>query len=386
MSKATLTAALRAKLVALGFIDGAPLTSMCAAHADAIWDDGPGGGGGIGYTTTTAGFTMPGVGSAVTVAVTAGSASVFAGQPVFISTAGFFTAAASGADAVALTNLGYTGNASPGAVIASGVMVVPSGIRGEAGAQGPQGIQGPVGPAVYPTLFTPDAHTLAMVTFRNLRGDGDVDDAVVARGAWTAYADAAQPQWMQGPFGLAMRNGTATTSKKGFRLASGLWRPTTGITLAAWVWPVTSYTSGSFGRVINKFYQNDTWTTGSYWSAGMDFSSANLRGGINTDAGFFSVTTAHADKVPQRQWSHVVFTYDFATLKLYMNGQLEASALNAAASFNWGTDGDWFIGQIPVSVTHEQWPGGCDGIRIDGVARSAAEIRAEYRLGMGWTA
>jgi hypothetical protein len=48
MSKASLTAALRAKLVALGFIDGAPLTSMCNAHADAIWDDGPGGGGGIG--------------------------------------------------------------------------------------------------------------------------------------------------------------------------------------------------------------------------------------------------------------------------------------------------------------------------------------------------
>jgi hypothetical protein len=157
MSKATLTAALRAKLVALGFIDGAPLTSMCAAHADAIWDDGPGGGGGggIGYTTTTAGFTMPASGAAVTVAVTAGSASVFAGQPVFVSTAGFFTAAASGADAVALTNLGYAGNAAAGTAIASGVMVVPSGLRGETG---PQGIQGPVGPgATYETIHWPDA-------------------------------------------------------------------------------------------------------------------------------------------------------------------------------------------------------------------------------------
>lgn len=95
---------------------------------------GPAGSSGINaFTTTTSNFTQPSVGSNVTVAVVA-TAWMSQGQTVYASTGGYYAVAsiASGVS-VTITNLGYTGNALPGATISSGATISAAGQQGATG-------------------------------------------------------------------------------------------------------------------------------------------------------------------------------------------------------------------------------------------------------------
>jgi len=93
------------------------------------------------FTTTTASFTMPAVSSTVSVSV-GSTAWLSNGQAVYMETAGYFTVSSiTDATTVVLTNLGYTGNASPTTVIVVGRQVSASGLRGQDG-----GATGPVDP------------------------------------------------------------------------------------------------------------------------------------------------------------------------------------------------------------------------------------------------
>ena len=68
-----------------------------------------------------------------------------AGQVVYVATAGYFTVASKGDSTHAtLTNLGYTGNASPTTSITTGQAISPAGVLGATGATGPSGTGGAV--------------------------------------------------------------------------------------------------------------------------------------------------------------------------------------------------------------------------------------------------
>jgi len=79
------------------------------------------------FTATTASFVQPASGSNVTVPVTS-TAFLVAGLDIFIQGGGYYSVASvtDGTHFVA-TNLGTTGNASPGATIPSAALVIPSG-------------------------------------------------------------------------------------------------------------------------------------------------------------------------------------------------------------------------------------------------------------------
>lgn len=95
------------------------------------------------YTTLSTNFTQPAVSSAVT--ATVGSTAWMAvGEIIFVTNGGYYkVASVIDAVTVSITNLGYTGNASPTALITAGGLVTPGGVEG---ATGPAGSTGPAGP------------------------------------------------------------------------------------------------------------------------------------------------------------------------------------------------------------------------------------------------
>jgi hypothetical protein len=100
---------------------------------------GAAGSSGGGYTVTTNSFTMPAVSSSVTIPV-ANSDWMAVGQVVFVSGAGYFRVASKASSVSAsLTNLGWTGNASPGATITTAKLVSSGGEIGATGPAGPAG-------------------------------------------------------------------------------------------------------------------------------------------------------------------------------------------------------------------------------------------------------
>jgi len=98
------------------------------------------------YTFLAANFTMPAVGSNVTITVqnTGQFTNKWAGvgSIIFIETAGYFEVVSlTGTNQITIENLGYPSNAAPTTNILTGVLVQTSGIRGEAGT-GTAGVDG----------------------------------------------------------------------------------------------------------------------------------------------------------------------------------------------------------------------------------------------------
>jgi hypothetical protein len=98
---------------------------------------GPAGAGGAGlnaFTNLLANFTQPAANASVTINVGTTSWMVV-GQAIFILGGGYYTVGSiTDINHAVVTNLGYSGNASSGATIASGGGVSPSGLNGAAGA------------------------------------------------------------------------------------------------------------------------------------------------------------------------------------------------------------------------------------------------------------
>jgi hypothetical protein len=98
------------------------------------------------YTYLAANFTMPSVGSNVTITVqnTGQFTNKWAGvgSIIFIETAGYFEVVSlTGTNQITIENLGYPSNAAPTTNILTGVLVQTSGERGEAGV-GTAGVDG----------------------------------------------------------------------------------------------------------------------------------------------------------------------------------------------------------------------------------------------------
>lgn len=94
------------------------------------------------FTTTTAQYTQPAVGNNVTIAVTDSTWAAI-GQPVFVSVGGSYTVASiPDATHLQITNLGYSGNAAPAAIVATSQQVSPSGVKGDTGSSGAATLNG----------------------------------------------------------------------------------------------------------------------------------------------------------------------------------------------------------------------------------------------------
>ncbi len=95
------------------------------------------------FTTVSAAFTQPAVGSSVTVYVV-NSAWMFVGQNVQVAnTGGFYqVSSVNSATSVNLVNLGYTGNATAGTIISSNSQVSPGGVAGPTGPSGANNLNG----------------------------------------------------------------------------------------------------------------------------------------------------------------------------------------------------------------------------------------------------
>jgi hypothetical protein len=118
---------------------------MCTGNCNCSCDQitipsisGPNGVDGLNaFTETTAQFTMPNVGSNVTITVSNVSplTGLWAvpGQVIFVKNAGYFEVVSNTATTITITNLGYPGNTAPGTLLNSGLLVSPAGLASQGG-------------------------------------------------------------------------------------------------------------------------------------------------------------------------------------------------------------------------------------------------------------
>jgi uncharacterized repeat protein (TIGR01451 family) len=141
------------------------------------------------------------------------------------------------------------------------------------------------------------------------------------------------------------------------------------ITLEAWVKPnsgIPDYSSIAAKTTLS------TWDDG----YGMYYWGGNAYFWINDEA----TISARATVVPTGAWTHLVGSYDGATVRIYMNGVLTqelAYALPIAHSTS-----PLLIGGA-ANAGARYWPGSLDEVAIYGRALSAAEVLSRYKAGAG---
>ncbi|MBK7965244.1 MAG: hypothetical protein IPK10_08065 [Bacteroidetes bacterium] len=134
-------------------------------------------------------------------------------------------------------------------------------------------------------------------------------------------------------------------------------------TIEAWINP--SITQG--GSIFN-------------WSS---TTTSNTRAGILLVSGKLYYVGQFNDltgvaTIPLNTWTHVAATFDGTTLKLYVNGELDASAPKT-----FSTTGTTFtIGRSSVPFVQEYFNGKIDEIRVWNIARTQSEIRNSMLNGL----
>src|SRR5204863_482455 len=145
-------------------------------------------------------------------------------------------------------------------------------------------------------------------------------------------------------------------------------RLTTGMTLEAWVYPTGALTGwrAVIDKNVDGYYlmassdQGNRPAVGGAWPPGARIMYGPTGLGPNT-------------------WTHLAGTFDGATMRLYVNGELVASQAQTAALT--ATAGTLQIGAD--SYTGENFAGRIDEVRIYNRALSAAEIQADMNTGAG---
>lgn len=135
------------------------------------------------FTTTTATFTQPAVLSNVTVSLV-DTAAYAANEVLYVAGGGYYEVNAIGSGTITLTNLGYTGNASPTSTVTSPALVTPGGLEGATGPAGDAGSPGSAGTAAFTS-------TTAGFTMPAVNATVSV---AVGNTSWMA---AAMPVWVQ---------------------------------------------------------------------------------------------------------------------------------------------------------------------------------------------
>lgn len=147
--------------------------------------------------------------------------------------------------------------------------------------------------------------------------------------------------------------------------------PAASITVEAWVKPATGI--DDFGAAMSKA-TDMSWNDGYalYWSS-------NAGGQIAFYAGNLQAQSVGA-AIPLDTWSHVVGTYDGATLRLYVNGTLASSAAYGGGMA--ATSAPLFIGagaDRPDGGMYS-WLGSIDDVAIYASVLSPVQIARHYTL------
>jgi uncharacterized repeat protein (TIGR01451 family) len=138
------------------------------------------------------------------------------------------------------------------------------------------------------------------------------------------------------------------------------------VSVEAWVRPSTSQNGGILEKTV------DGWANSQYMLF-LEGGVAKFR--LRNAAG--ALLTLDGPTLPLNTWSHVVGTFDGATMRIYVNAALSSSA--AASGPLAGGSGATFIGRLGQSLYPFQ--GTLDEVAVFPVALSAARVRAHYQGG-----
>jgi hypothetical protein len=146
-------------------------------------------------------------------------------------------------------------------------------------------------------------------------------------------------------------------------------------TLCSWINPISA---ADQGIILGKWQ-----TSGSYdlFTYNMDwwFSSKSIGFGISQSGIAYVEMGAPADAAPAGIWSHVACVYDNGNMKIYINGELEASGYFPYETGTNTANKDLGIGAGLIGSGIERYFGGTlDDIRIYSRALSAEEIQQLY--------
>ena len=111
---------------------------------------------------------------------------------------------------------------------------------------------------------------------------------------------------------------------------------TSAISVESWIFPSVIFGGAS---IVNRR------TTGNVGGFSLELAPSNTIGFYVYISGSWYVATSPANSVNLNQWSHVVGTYDGSTIKIYINGVLQASTSISGTINNPTTPNVW-IGRI----------------------------------------
>jgi len=138
------------------------------------------------------------------------------------------------------------------------------------------------------------------------------------------------------------------------------------VSLEAWVRPSATQNGGILEKTV------EGWANSQYMLF-LEGGVAKFR--LRNAAG--ALLTLDGPTLPLNSWSHVVGTFDGATMRIYVNGALSSSA--AASGPLAGGSGATFIGRLGQSLYPFQ--GTLDEVAVFPVALSAERVRAHYQGG-----
>jgi len=155
---------------------------------------------------------------------------------------------------------------------------------------------------------------------------------------------------------------------------------TSGLTLEAWVYPVT-LGNGNIGRIINKM--NSTNTSG--WKLHLQAANA-IRFLVSFGSGDMSVVSA-ANAYSLNTWNHVMLTWDGSTTAtnahIYINGKevSYATQTNGSGAYNSDTATALRVGNSVGAG--ENFDGPIDDVRVYNRVFTNYEVYEHYRAGTG---
>jgi RHS repeat-associated protein len=157
--------------------------------------------------------------------------------------------------------------------------------------------------------------------------------------------------------------------------SSTSYKPTSTLTLEAWVNPWSGYTTDGPDIFSLDYSGNGSgprvYGLEGWWITWKPLAVIDVNG--------TSETTYGGPNLPASQWSHIVATYDGRQLTTYENGVV-TSAIQAPGVINYGNSKDLDIGTFSPYAAPSGWSfaGLMDEARISTVARSADWIAAQY--------
>jgi hypothetical protein len=192
-------------------------------------------------------------------------------------------------------------------------------------------------------------------------------------GSGTTIVDASQygnngtttgsPVWVTGKIGQALQlNGT---SQYATVPNNGSLNPTNAITLAVWIKPELLSTQNILKKAISG-------TTDGYELSLSNTGKVFFRINQKTSADAYRVNSLTSYPTDGNTWMHIAATYDGTTLKIYINGVLDASLSPAAPPAISSNTLSLGVGAQPDGTS--KFKGAIDEAQVYNVALGAAEI------------